>query len=136
MKYYFNVSFGMADFEETIDSVIHGLKEEGFGIITDIDMQGTLKKKIDVDINKYRILGACNPGLAYNALQHEERIGLMLPCNVIVFENENEEVEAAIIDPIASMMAIENEDLGGVASKVQEKLKIVADNLSKSNVGV
>jgi len=131
MKYYFNVQFGNSPFEEVIDQVIAGLKEEGFGVISDIDISDTLKKKIDVDFKQYRILGACNPALAYNAIQNEDKIGLMLPCNVLVEENDEGGVEASIIDPVASMMAIENNNLGDVAEKVRAKLRKVADNLAK-----
>lgn len=134
MKYYFNVQFGDRPFEEVIGQVISGLKEEGFGVISDIDISDTLKKKIDVDFKKYRILGACNPALAYNAIQHEDKIGLMLPCNVLVEENDEGGVEASIIDPVASMMAVENGNLGGVAEKVRAKLQKVADNLAALNV--
>ena len=134
MKYYFNVQFGNAPFEEVIDQVIGGLKEEGFGIISDIDISDTLKKKINVDFKKYRILGACNPALAYNAIQNEDKIGLMLPCNVLVEENEEGGVEASIIDPVASMMAIENSNLGDIAQQVRAKLNKVAENLSKNKV--
>ena len=130
MKYYFNIALGRVSFDDAVTKVMAGLKEEGFGIISDIDMKETLKKKIDVDFRKYRILGACNPSLAYNAIQKEGKIGLMLPCNVVVEENENGEIEASIIDPVASMMAIENSELGEVADKVRSKLKKVAENLS------
>lgn len=134
MKYYFNIQLGNIPFEDAVNMVTESLKEEGFGIITDIDMQATLKKKIDVDFKKYRILGACNPGLAFNAVQNEDKIGLMLPCNVVVEESEGGNVEASIIDPVASMMAIENESLKGVAEKVRSKLKGVAEKLSNATI--
>lgn len=133
MNYYFNIQFDNVAFDDAVNKVTEGLKEEGFGIISDIDIKETLKKKIDVDFKKYRILGACNPNLAYSALQNEDKIGLMLPCNVIVEENEDGSVEASIIDPIASMMAIENSGLGEVADKVRSKLQKVAASLRTSN---
>lgn len=116
-------------FEEAIDKATEALKEEGFGVLTEIDIKGTLKKKLDVDFRNYRILGACNPGYAYEALQAENNIGLMLPCNVIVQETEQGEVEVSAIDPVASMQAVENEKLDGVASEVRALLKKVIERL-------
>jgi uncharacterized protein (DUF302 family) len=115
-------------FEETIDKVTEELKKEGFGVLTEIDVKAALKKKIDVDFRKYRILGACNPSYAYKALLAEDKIGTMLPCNVIVQEKEDGRVEVAAIDPIASMQAVENESLGGIAVEIQSKLKKVIEN--------
>ena len=92
-------------------------------------MKETLKKKLNVDFHKYRILGACNPAFAYQALQAEDKIGLMLPCNVIVQEQENGTVEVSAVDPIASMQAVQNPALGDIADQVKEKLKVVIDNL-------
>jgi uncharacterized protein (DUF302 family) len=127
MQYYFNKIVEMT-FEETIDKVTEELKREGFGVLTEIDVKAALKKKIDVDFRKYRILGACNPSYAYKALLAEDKIGTMLPCNVIVQEKEDGRVEVAAIDPIASMQAVENESLGGVAVEIQSKLKKVIEN--------
>lgn len=127
MKYYFNKIVEMT-FEETIDKVTEELKKEGFGILTEIDVKAALKKKIDVDFRKYRILGACNPSFAYKALLAEDKIGTMLPCNVIVQEREDGKVEVAAIDPIASMQAVENESLGGIAVEIHSKLKKVIEN--------
>ena len=127
MQYYFNKIVQMT-FEETIDKVTEELKKEGFGVLTEIDVKAALKKKIDVDFRKYRILGACNPSYAYKALLAEDKIGTMLPCNVIVQEREDGRVEVAAIDPIASMQAVENESLGGIAVEVQSKLKKVIEN--------
>ena len=127
MQYYFNKIVEMT-FEETIDKVTEELKKEGFGILTEIDVKAALKKKIDVDFRKYRILGACNPSYAYKALLAEDKIGTMLPCNVIVQEKEDGRVEVAAIDPIASMQAVENESLGGIAVEIQSKLKKVIEN--------
>ena len=127
MQYYFNKIVEMT-FEETIDKVTEELKREGFGVLTEIDVKAALKKKIDVDFRKYRILGACNPSYAYKALLAEDKIGTMLPCNVIVQEKEDGRVEVAAIDPIASMQAVENESLGGIALEIQSKLKKVIEN--------
>lgn len=116
-------------FDQAISKVTEGLKKEGFGVLTEIDVQKTLKKKLDIDFRKYKILGACNPNFAYKALQLESRIGTMLPCNVIVQEAKSGEVEVAAIDPIASMQSIDNSDLGEVATQVQAKLKKVIERL-------
>jgi uncharacterized protein (DUF302 family) len=128
MSYYFSkkVEGTFQDVEEKVRSV---LKEEGFGVLTEIDVRETLKKKMDVDFRKYKILGACNPPFAYKALQVEDKIGTMLPCNVIIQEAEKGEVEVAAIDPIASMQAIRNDVLEPVALEVQTKLKKVIDNV-------
>jgi uncharacterized protein (DUF302 family) len=128
MSYYFGKTLEM-EFEEAVNRVIEQLKKEGFGILTDIDVKATLKKKLDVEFNKYRILGACNPPFAYQALQAEDKIGTMLPCNVIVQENAAGNVEVSAIDPIASMQAIKNPELQGIAEEVQAKLKRVIGNL-------
>jgi len=124
MQYYFNKTLAIP-FDEAITRVIDELKKEGFGILTDIDVQKTLKKKLDVEFKKYRILGACNPSFAYKALQAESRIGTMLPCNVIVQETEEGEVEVSAIDPIASMQAVQNPALEDIAKQVQAKLRNV-----------
>ena len=116
-------------FDDAVVKVMEELKKEGFGIITEIDVKETLKKKLNVDFKKYRILGACNPSFAYQALQAEDKIGTMLPCNVIVQETSEGKTEVAAIDPIASMQAIENPKLRGVADQVRNKLKKVIDNL-------
>lgn len=128
MSYYFNKVVSL-DFEKTIERVTEELKKEGFGVLTEIDVQAALKKKINVDFRKYRILGACNPTFAHKALLEEDKIGTMLPCNVVVQEHENGEIEVAAINPIASMQAVENSNLGEVATEVQAKLKKVIDNL-------
>lgn len=127
MQYYFNKIVEMT-FEETIDKVTEELKKEGFGVLTEIDVKAALKKKIDVDFRKYRILGACNPSYAYKALLAEDKIGTMLPCNVIVQEKEDGRIEVAAIDPIASMQAVENDSLGEIAEKIHAKLKKVIEN--------
>ena len=122
MDYHFSKKVNLS-FEDAIDRTKAVLKENGFGILTEIDIKNTLKEKIGVDFRKYRILGACNPGYAHKALSSEGHIGLMLPCNVIVQEHENGEVEVSAIDPVASMQAVKNDALIDVAGAVQELLK-------------
>ena len=117
------------DYDKAIEKVIEELKKEGFGVLTEIDVKETLKKKLDVDFKPYKILGACNPPFAYKSLQVEEQIGLMLPCNVIVYVNDDGKTVVAAIDPIASMQAVKNESLGEVAVTIQSKLKNVINNL-------
>ena len=128
MQYSFNKIMDCS-FDEAITIVTDALKKEDFGVLTEINVQKTLKKKLDVNFRKYRILGACNPNYAYRALQLESRIGTMLPCNVIVQETESGKVEVAAVDPIASMQSIDNPDLGEVAIQVQAKLKKVFEQL-------
>lgn len=125
MEYHFSKTLDNASFNEAIDLVTEELKKEGFGVLTEIDVQDTLKKKIDVDFKKYKILGACNPHFAYQAFQHEDKIGAFLPCNVVVEEHENGQVEVSAVDPIAMMSAIKNEKLSAMALEVQEKLQNV-----------
>ncbi len=129
MKYYFQKILFNVSFDEAIKKVTEELKKEGFGILTEIDVQATLKKKLDVDFRKYRILGACNPPFAYKALQAELLIGTMLPCNVVVMEMDDGKVRVNAVDPKASMMAVGNKDLNSVATQIQQKLKTVIDNL-------
>ncbi len=117
------------EFEEVIDRVTAELKTEGFGVLTQIDITKTLKEKIDVDFKKYRILGACNPHFAHKALSIEEKVGVMLPCNVIVVEAGAGEFEVSAVSPMASMQAIGNEALGAIALEVEEKLKSVINRL-------
>jgi uncharacterized protein (DUF302 family) len=128
MSYYFNKKF-QGTFNEIYDRTLASLKREGFGVLTEIDVQATLKKKMDVDFRQYKILGACNPPFAYKALQAEDKIGTMLPCNVIIQELNEGEVEVAAIDPIASMQAIENEALMPIAQQVQKKMFDVVENV-------
>ncbi|MHB1687872.1 MAG: DUF302 domain-containing protein [Ignavibacteriaceae bacterium] len=116
-------------YDEAIEKVTEELKKEGFGVLTEIDVTATLKKKLDVDFKPYKILGACNPPFAYKALQSEEQIGLMLPCNVIVYVNDEGKTIVAAIDPIASMQAVKNDTLGEVAVTIQGKLKNVISSL-------
>ena len=129
MSYYFNQVLTNTSFEEAVERVTLDLKNEGFGIITEIDVKETFKKKIDVDFRKYKILGACNPHFAYKALSTEAKIGVFLPCNVIVEENENGQIEVSAVDPVASMISVGNKDLENLASEVREKLRQVIENL-------
>ena len=128
MSYYFNKMVELT-FDEAITKVMEELKKEGFGVLTEIDVTEALKKKINVDFRKYRILGACNPKFAHKALLAEDKIGTMLPCNVIIQEKENGKVEVAAIDPVSSMQAVENKNLGEIAATVQAKLKQVIENV-------
>ena len=128
MSYYFSKKV-KGTFEEVEDRIRIALKEEGFGVLTEIDVKETLRKKLGVDFRKYKILGACNPPFAHKALLAEDKIGTMLPCNVIVQELQEGEIEVAAIDPIASMQAIRNPALEPVAVEVQMKLKKVIDSV-------
>jgi uncharacterized protein (DUF302 family) len=128
MKYYFNKTIKGA-FGAVLYDVCQELKKEGFGILTEIDIAETLKKKLDVDYKKYRILGACSPSHAYKALQAEDKIGTMLPCNVIVQEISLGNVEVAAVNPLASMLSVENESLKEIANEITSKLKNVIDRL-------
>jgi uncharacterized protein (DUF302 family) len=116
-------------FNEVLEKVTAELQKEGFGILTEIDVKETLRNKLDVNFRNYKILGACNPPFAYQALQNEEQIGLMLPCNVIVYENDLGQTVVAAIDPIASMQAVKNSKLGEIAAEIQLKMKKVIENL-------
>ena len=124
MEYYIKTTLNV-DFDTAIGKVTEALKTEGFGIISDIDMQAKLKEKLGVDFKKYKILGACNPAFAYKALQAEEKIGIMLPCNIVVIDQGNGITEVAAVHPVASMMAVENPALEPLAIEVTEKLKNV-----------
>jgi uncharacterized protein (DUF302 family) len=124
MSYYVSTKFN-GSFDEAITKTTEELKKEGFGILTEIDVKETLKKKLDVDFKKYKILGACNPGFAHKALQAEDKIGTMLPCNVIVEEHEDGTVEVSAVNPLDSMQAVENSSLGDIAGEVKSKLEKV-----------
>jgi len=126
MTYYFSKAIDLP-FDEAIQRVTDELKKEGFGVLTEIDVKTTLKKKLDEDFRNYHILGACNPPLAHQALQSESHIGLMLPCNVVVQDGENGGTIVSAIDPVASMQAVENETLGEVAEQVRGKLQKVIE---------
>ena len=128
MTYYFS-KIVESDFDAAVGRAKAALESEGFGILTEIDVKATLKKKLDVDFHPYLILGACNPKLAHQALQHEDKIGTMLPCNVIVQQLDGGRVEIAAVDPVASMQAVGNPQLGEVAGTVRQKLKDVVESL-------
>jgi uncharacterized protein (DUF302 family) len=128
MGYYFSKTVNLS-FDEAIARVTDELKKEGFGILTEIDVKATLKKKLDVDFRDYRILGACNPPFAYKALLADPQIGLMLPCNVVVQEARDGQTIVSAIDPLASMQAVENESLGEVAGQVKAKLQRVIESV-------
>jgi uncharacterized protein (DUF302 family) len=128
MTYYFSKTLDLS-FDEAIVRITDELKKEGFGVLTEIDVKATLKKKLDVDFRNYRILGACNPPLAYKTLQAEAQIGLMLPCNVVVQESENGQIIVSAVDPVMSMQAVENESLGEVAGQVKAKLQKVIESV-------
>jgi uncharacterized protein (DUF302 family) len=126
---YFDSKIFESSFEETLLKVSEELKKEGFGILTEIDVKETLKKKLDVDFRRYKILGACNPPFAYRALQTEENIGVLLPCNVVVQEKENDKVQVSIINPMESMQAVKNPTLEMIAGEVSSKLKKVLESI-------
>ncbi|MFX0205313.1 MAG: DUF302 domain-containing protein [Candidatus Hodarchaeota archaeon] len=128
MNYYINKIVALS-YDEAVSKVTEELKREGFGVLTEIDVKKTLKKKLDVDFQKYIILGACNPPFAYQALQAENKIGILLPCNVIVQEYEDGIVEVAAMDPASAMEVINNPKLTEIAQKVRAKLKNVIDQL-------
>ncbi len=128
MSYYFSRTLDLS-FEEAERKVTEELQKHGFGILTQIDIQATLKKKLDVNFPRYHIIGTCNPPFAHRALQSERMIGLMLPCNVVVQERADGKIEVAAIDPVASMQAVQNPQLQEVAREVQNMLKRVVENL-------
>ena len=124
MEYYFSKKI-TGSFDNAIQKVTEALKAEGFGILTEIDLKATLKKKLDVDFYNYKILGACNPPFAYKALLAEDKIGTMLPCNIIVQEKIADQVEVSAVDPVASMQAIENKELADLAIEIRTRLQKV-----------
>jgi uncharacterized protein (DUF302 family) len=126
LSYYFSTAVA-GKFDEVVAAVESALESEGFGILTEIDVKATLKKKLDVDFQPYKILGACNPPFAYQALLAENKVGAMLPCNVVVQQIAENEIEVAAIDPVASMQAVDNPQLGELAEDIREKLKSVVD---------
>ena len=128
MSYYFSKSLDTT-FDQAIDRVTEELKKEGFGILTEIDVKATMKTKLDVDFPPYRILGACNPPFAHRALMEEDKIGTMLPCNVIVQEIDENRIEVSAVDPIASMQAVDNPKLADIAIEVRALLEKVINNL-------
>jgi len=118
------------DFDSAVEQTIAHLKEQGFGVLTDIDVRETLKKKLGVDFKKYRILGACNPSLAHKVLSEEDDIGLLLPCNVIVYETSAGKIRIAAIDPVAAMSVVGNDAIKPVAEEVARKLTEVISALA------
>lgn len=128
MSYHFTTTLDVP-FDEAVELVTKALADKGFGVLTQIDVSATLKKKIDVDFPPYLILGACNPEFAYKALQLETKIGTMLPCNVIVHQIENGKIEVSAVDPAASMQAIDNTGLGDIAGAVREMLQEMIKSL-------
>lgn len=128
MSYYFSKKLRMP-FNSAIEHVTQALASKGFGILTTIDVRATMKKKLDVDFRSYTILGACNPQFAHKALQIEDKVGTMLPCNVVVQDVGDGEVEASAVDPVASMSAIENTKLAAIAAEVRGMLKLTIDGL-------
>ena len=128
MDYYFNKTV-KGNFNDTIEKVIEALKTEDFGVLTEIDIKATFKKKLDVNFNNYKILGACNPPYAYKALLAENKIGTMLPCNVVVQELDSGDIEVSAVNPMASMMAVDNDDLKGIAEEITVKLEKIVKAL-------
>lgn len=128
MKYYINKTIA-SEFDKAVELVTEALKKEGFGVLSEIDIQEKLKEKLDVDFRKYKILGACNPLSAYKALQQEDKIGTMLPCNVIVQEIGENQIEVAAVNPVASMTSVENSQLAAIASDIKAKLERVIVSL-------
>lgn len=128
MNYYFSTTLN-TDFETAKEQVTEALSKEGFGILTEISVDQTFKKKLDIDFKKYHILGACNPNFAHQAISKEDKIGVMLPCNVILEETEDGSIEVSAVDPIASMSAVDNAGLADIAGEVQERLKKVIESL-------
>jgi uncharacterized protein (DUF302 family) len=122
MDYYIGRTVA-AGFDDTVMRVVEALKKEGFGVLTDIDVAATLKQKLGIEFRKYRILGACNPSLAHKALTEESKIGVMLPCNVIIQETSSGQTEIATIDPLDAMERVGNPALGAIASEVASRLK-------------
>ncbi len=130
MTYYFATTLKLP-FDDCVEKVKRALEKEGFGVLTTIDIRETLKKKLDVVFPQYVILGACNPTLAHEALQVENKIGTMLPCNVIVRDQGQGRTEVAAVNPVKSMQAVDNPKLAGVAATVQSKLESVINSLGK-----
>jgi uncharacterized protein (DUF302 family) len=129
MEYYFTTKIENTDFETAVQKTTEGLKEEGFGVISTIDFQATLKEKLDVDFRKYSVLQACNPPYAYKSLQTEDKIGTLLPCNVVVQETGEGAFEISSINPQAAMSTVKNDTMAQIAKEISEKLKRVIENL-------
>lgn len=129
MTYYLSKTVD-APFDRAVAATVEALGKEGFGVLTDIDVAATMKAKIGADMAPYRILGACNPKLAYGAIGVEKRIGTMLPCNVLVFQGDDGKVEIAAVDPVASMQAIDNPELARTAETVKGMLQKAVDSIA------
>ncbi|MFD1014778.1 DUF302 domain-containing protein [Winogradskyella rapida] len=128
MSYYFSKTLE-GQFNDVVEKVIAALKTEQFGVLTEIDIKSTLKEKLEVNFNNYKILGACNPPSAHKALLAEDKIGTMLPCNVIVQELDSGAIEVAAVNPMASMQAVDNDDLKAIAEDISSKLKTVIEKV-------
>ncbi len=128
MKYYINKTVN-ADFDQVVDLLKEALHNEGFAALTEIDLHEKIKEKLNIDFRRYKILGACNPPFAYRALEQEDKIGTMLPCNIIIQELSKNEIEVAAVDPVASMMAVENQELNKIAGEIKQKLERVIESL-------
>ncbi|HDJ33425.1 MAG TPA: DUF302 domain-containing protein [Bacteroidetes bacterium] len=128
MNYYFSKKI-RADFDSALERVTEALNREGFGVLTDIDIQKKFEEKLGVSFRKYRILGACHPGYAYRMLQQEDKIGTLLPCNIVIQEAENGQTEVAVVNPEASMSTVKNDSLARIAGEVKSKLEKVLASL-------
>jgi uncharacterized protein (DUF302 family) len=128
MSYYMSTTFS-GTFDQGITAVTEALQDQGFGVLSDIDVAATMKKKLDVDFPRYRILGACNPAFAHRALQAEDKIGTLLPCNVVVRERDDHQVEIAAVDPVESMQVVDNAELKPIADEVRTRLRSVLSSL-------
>jgi uncharacterized protein (DUF302 family) len=129
MKHFISTNLIGASFDEAEKQITENLKAQGFGILTEIDVAGTLKKKLDIDFKKYKILGACNPQIAYKVLQIDDKAGVFLPCNIVLEENENGTIEVSAVSPVASMMSIENKEIDKLMQEVEKKLIAAIDSL-------
>lgn len=129
MNYFFETTITNSDFESAIEKVTEELRNEGFGIVTQIDVRNTFREKLGVEFRQYRILGACNPQFAFNALNMEEELGVFLPCNVVVTETTQGKIRVMAVDPVASMAAVTNKNLAGLAESIREKVKQVVSRL-------
>lgn len=133
MSYYFSRRLKIP-FAEALQKLTHNLKQQGFGVITTIDLQDTLKRKLDIDFRRYQILGACNPEFAYKAITLESHLGVMLPCNLVVQEHENGEVEVSAINPLQTIdKATSTLQISTIAREVSKRLRVAVDNLHRSN---
>ena len=128
-NYYIAKTVKSNNFAEVVENVTAELKSEGFGVVAEINFKNTFKEKIGIDIPKYLVLGACNPPFAYRSVLSEQRIGLLLPCNVLIREIEDDKIEVSVVDPMSTMQSVENSELLDVAKEIKEKLKRVVSNV-------